>query len=258
MEGLEENLAGGTLQRVLRLIHCFTDEQPSWGVRELARTLGMHHTTTHRLLKGLAAEGWLQFDPQVQRYTIGVELYRLGLKLTSRLDIASIARPHMQQLARAVRENVYLCLYAEERQELMMVAVEESENPLRYIPELYRYLPLHTGATGRSILSFLPEPTIDEVLQKSRLTPITEQTITDPNRLRAMMERTRAQGYAVSYGERLPESVALGAPIRDASGRVKGSIAVIMPKYRWDPARESEWAALVMAAANGTSRALGR
>lgn len=43
----------------------------------------------YRLLKGLADEGWLTYDPQTQRYQVDVEPHRIGLKLASRLDIAA-------------------------------------------------------------------------------------------------------------------------------------------------------------------------
>lgn len=254
---MDENPAVGTLQRMLRLLYCFTDQQPSWGVRELSRAVNLHHTTTHRLLKGLAAVGWLQFDLQTQRYSIGLELYRIGLKLASHLDIAAVARPHMKALAQLSRESVYLCLYVEERHELVIVEAVESDYPLRYVPELYRYLPLHAGATGRSILAFLPDEAVREVIGQTELKAATPNTTTDPDRLWDLLTQTREQGYARSFGERVPESAALGAPFRDASGKVRGSVVMVMPKFRWDQTQESSWAKGVIAAADAISRALG-
>jgi len=225
-------------------------------VRELARALDMHHTTTHRLLKGLADEGWLKFDPETQRYKVGVELHRIGLKLASRLDIAAVARPYMQQLSRLTRESVYLCLFAEDRLELITVASEESEYPLRYVPELYRYLPLHQGTTGRSILAFLPDEMIQQVIDRG-LPASVNSSASDVERLWELLRETRSQGYARSFGERVPESAALGAPIRDANGLVKASLVLVMPKTRWDPLREREWSLAVKDAAGGVSRGLG-
>ena len=77
-----------------------------------------------------------------------------------------------------------------------------------------------------------------------------------PAKLRKIFEQIRADGYAVTMGERIADLGAIASPIVDRQGRVQYSIGVVLPVTRIGPSRE-RMAELVKAAAQRASWALG-
>ena len=64
--------------------------------------------------------------------------------------------------------------------------------------------PLHVGAPGKALMAFLPADERERVLATLTLEPLTPETITDLDALRAELDRTRVRGYAVSIGSAHP------------------------------------------------------
>ena len=80
---VREDKSSNTVSKAFAVLRCFIDGQEEWGVRELAAVIRQPTSSVHRLLKILRREGYLEFDPAVQRYRVGLELVR----------VASVIRP---------------------------------------------------------------------------------------------------------------------------------------------------------------------
>jgi IclR family pca regulon transcriptional regulator len=79
---------------------------------------------------------------------------------------------------------------------------------------------------GRVLLAAQTDQQLDEYLGSTRLRPLTRHTITDPERLRAELQRVRAQGWSC-VDEELEEGLrSLAAPIHDPRGRVVAAVNV--------------------------------
>jgi DNA-binding IclR family transcriptional regulator len=95
------------------------------------------------------------------------------------------------------------------------------------------------------------------VLATLTLEPLTSETITDLEALRAELDRTRTRGYAVSIGERSPWAAAVAAPIRDRSGQTIVAVSVLGPSHRLTAKVLKELGAQVIKVAREISTALG-
>jgi DNA-binding IclR family transcriptional regulator len=246
----------GTLLRLITLLQLFVDEKPSWGVRELARAVQLPHTTAHRLLRKLQGEGFLELDPATQQYRIGPELFRLSLKVASRLDIERLARSAMTELAGSTHETVYLAVYVPARRASMLVAAVEPETRLRLVPDLYEYLPVHYGATGRAILAFLPAEEVEEILQSNSGTHV-DRPIAELGQLRTTLAAVRAEGYAVSWGERVEGTVTMAAPFWDAFQKLRGALVLCMPQWHYSAEHHDAHARALLQATASLTRTLG-
>ena len=69
-----------SISKAFAVLRAFIDEQPQWGVNELARYLQLPPSTLHRILTVLRDENILSVDEQTKRYKIGTELIRLSTK----------------------------------------------------------------------------------------------------------------------------------------------------------------------------------
>ena len=128
-----------------------------WGVRELGEAVHLSPASVHRVLTMLASYGLVQRNPRSGQYQIGAEFIRLALRLTSRYSIGNVATTALKDLAAKWNEIALLGVYDSCRMEVMFIAAVNSNHVLRYIVPLNEWFPVYAGATGLSIMAFLPK-----------------------------------------------------------------------------------------------------
>jgi DNA-binding IclR family transcriptional regulator len=227
------------------------------GVREIAAALELPVGTAHRLLAALCEAGFLEQAPELGRYGLSLDLFRLASAAAARMPLRELAYPHLRALTEAVKETAFLTLYDRGRQEIVIVESVPSPHALRYVVELNSWMPVHAGASGLSILAFLPKAERQAIIARTRLAPLTERTITDTGRLKTELRRIRRQGYACTRGQRIPGAVGLAAPIFGPAGEVMGNIGVTIPEQRFRSDDEAAIAQRIVSGAAALSQALG-
>jgi len=70
-EQLDDRRQSRSLLSGLLVLSCFPADGSSLGIAELARTLDMNTSTTHRYVTTLLAVGLLERDPATRRYRLG-------------------------------------------------------------------------------------------------------------------------------------------------------------------------------------------
>lgn len=204
----------------------------------------------------LARHGFVRRTPESGQYQIGTEFYRLALKVTSHFGIRNVGMPVMQELVARCNETSFLGLYDPFRMEVMFVAAVNSTHPLRYVVQLNEWFPVYAGASGLSIMAFLPKEERQAIVERTGLVPLTKNTITDPTVLEDELARVRVRGYAMSIGHRNLGAVAIAAPIWGSEGRVVGDLALSILEARFDHSMEPELASLVVGHARQISEKL--
>jgi IclR family pca regulon transcriptional regulator len=81
-------------------------------------------------------------------------------------------------------------------------------------------LPAYCTSLGRAILAYQPEDAIEAYLQRVRLEARTPKTVTDKAEFRAVLEATRAQGYALVNEELEFGLRSIAVPVIQKSGQV--------------------------------------
>jgi DNA-binding IclR family transcriptional regulator len=115
-----------------------------------------------------------------------------------------------------------------------------------------RRSPAHASSSGKVMLAF-GDPAVRESVLRGRLEAVTPKTVTDPAKLRAILDQARRRGYAASTGELEEGLVTLAAPVL-VDGRAVAAVSLSGPSRRI-PARDvSRLARLLMDAAAGVSR----
>jgi DNA-binding IclR family transcriptional regulator len=206
------------------------------GVRQMAAALSLTPSNAHQVLNALLAERLVHQDKSTGRYSLGLETLRWANLIVDRTPLRAIALPEMRRLVQTCNETVFLGIYDYGRREMMFAANIESMHQLRYVIALNRWFPITAGASALAILAFLPADDIDSILAEDPLPALTQNTITDPRKLKRELALIRKQGYAVSRGQREPGAVGLGAPIFDHESRVVGDLVVTIPEQRFKKA----------------------
>jgi IclR family acetate operon transcriptional repressor len=242
-------------ERVSRVLLAFTAGQPVLGVSELARTLEMPKSAVHRTLTSLCRAGLVRQDSGTAKYRLGPRAVDIGFAALDHDDVRSAALPVMRWATEQTGETATLSLLA--GRERFYAAQVESPHDVRMTVEVGLRAPLYAGASGRAILATFEPWAVDEYLEATELVRLTDHTISDASRLRAALDSVRAQGYAVSRGERDPWAAAVAAAFRDRDGRALGALSICGPLGRFGSGLVAEYGLIVGEAAANLSRALG-
>ena len=256
MSGSKDNgHRSSSLSKTIRILRRIVESKRHWGVQELAKDLDLNVSSTHRLLQALIVEGIVSYDPQTRRYGVGAEFLRLAAIVQGDLSLEEVGRAVMQELVEACDETVCLAAYEPAGQALTPLAVEECDQPLRYTIEIGALWPLHAGASGKAVLAYLPEA--EHEIGRGNLKPLTDHTITNPDRLAKELAIVRERGYAFSRGERISQAVGIAAPVFGADGRVVGCLLITIPSHRFSPGSEHRLGSLAARYASHLSKTLG-
>ena len=243
-----------SLVKALAILDCFSADRPELGVSEIARELGMPTSTVGRLLGTLHSSGILSQDHSTQRYRIGSKVLSWGAVFMNGLDMRAKARPLLEELHHLTQETVNF--YALDGLERVCVDCIESPQRVRVIVHIGERMPLYAGSAGKAILAYVSSVLLGRILEKP-LERMTDNTITDADKLLEELRSIRRNGYAVSHAERFTDALGLAAPVFDATGNVVASLNVAGPLVRFGDAEVAKYAPKVMQLANEVSQSLG-
>jgi DNA-binding IclR family transcriptional regulator len=245
----------GALERALDILFLLDSERRPLDVAGIASRLHVPESSVYRILRVLRNRGLVERDPNGPGCRPGSVFLRWGSRVQARDDVVKLAGPVLRSLATQTGETAHLELL--HGSQAITVDLAESPSPVRVAPERGHLFPLHCGAAAKAILAHLPESRWRELIDAGPLASFTRKTITDPARLRADLEATRARGYALSEEELYEGGRAVAAPIFDASGAVCGSLAISGPLHRFGDDRRKRAAVLTKREAKRLSDMLG-
>jgi DNA-binding IclR family transcriptional regulator len=97
--------------------------------------------------------------------------------------------------------------------------------------------PLHASAPGKLILAGLDDTALRDWVRRTKPERFTRRTITGLPRLRAELDRVRAQGYAELDDELEPALASLAVAVPPAPGATRAFLGVSGPSARLDARR---------------------
>jgi DNA-binding IclR family transcriptional regulator len=244
-----------TLDRVIAILDCFSLDKPALGVREVARKTNLSPSTVGRIMAYMREVGILNQDSETQLYMMGSKVLAWAGIYMVTSDVRTIALPVMVRLQEQTRETI--SLYILEGSERVCVERLESPETVRIVARIGRRIPLYAGSAGKVFLAFMPEDRSEMILRDIDLVPMTEQTITNVDALRANLDQIREKGYAVSRGEWIIDASGTAAPIFDQRGQITAAISISGPGQRFTDEKIKEMAHLLVKEAAQISFELG-
>src|SRR5262249_37750783 len=142
------------------------------------------------------------------------------------------------------------------RGDVKVIAKSASRAPIRYDSDNPGLRPAYCTGMGRILLAFWDKKSTDAYLMRTRLRAYTPKTVTDVARLRAILARVAADGYAVLEEEYVLGGSATAAPVFAGDGTVVAALNVGIVSARY-PAAKSRIIRGVVRAAGTISQRLG-
>ena len=243
-----------TLDRGLRILELIDGSTSPLGVREIARQTGLSATIVQRFVNTLAARGFVVQDPESLRYKIGHRSVSLGMSSQHGDTMTTTAHNSLAALAEAHGLNGFLGVLMGERAVYLLSVPSRHRIVLRL--DAGETMPLHTTALGRVLLAAAGEERALELLGSVELPQITSNSITDPEKIVALLPEIRRVGYALVAEENMLGITSVGAPVRNINGDVVAGISVAYA-INTLPLDTEEIVQLIVSAAEQVSRGLG-
>jgi DNA-binding IclR family transcriptional regulator len=244
-----------SVDRVMKVLDAFTVEKPELRLTDLSERLGIPKPQVLRIVSTLECGGYLVRDPETKRYRLGIQIFHLGMVVRQGLDLRRVAQPLLQDLAAETHETVGV--FVADPHGPVCIDVIESPKGLRVFAQPGRRMPWNAGTSAKVILSHLPPAQRDPILARGDFKRYTNQTITDPDRLREVLAEIRRTGYHVGIRDLDEDALGVAAPIFDHDAHVAGAISVSAPVSRTSEQEIGRFIDLVRTAAAEISRRLG-
>ncbi len=245
-----------TLQRGAQLLRLLaTHARDGLRLLDAARLAALERPTTHRLLRGLVAEGLAMQDARTRRYFLGPLAFELGLVAARRFNLRDICHGALVRLAQASGDTVYMAV----RRGGDAVCLDRCEGtfPIKTLTvDIGDRVPLGVGAGGLAQLAAL-EPEESEAVIAANSDRTGAYPGLDAAILRAAVEETRRRGYSVHRNRAMPGVLAIGLVLRTSSGAPVASISIAAIESRMTPRRRKELIGLMRAEAKALESQLG-
>lgn len=226
-------------------------------IKDASAALALAPSTVHRLLDLLGQENLVEHDPVRRDYRIGAEFFRLAAVVFARYDVRTLAMPLLQDVVNACDETCLLGLYLPNVGKMTFAARVDSSRILRYQIPLNTQISVLWGASGRSILAFLPEEDVDRILTAESAAPASGEQLPSRQKLEKDLAEIRKHGVAFSRGQKIPGAVGIGAPVIETNGTVIGSLTATVPATDLTASKEKQIRMLIKSKAAELSVRLG-
>ncbi len=238
-----------------RMLREFGKGERELGVTELSRRLGIGKSTAHRLAHTLAHERLLDQDPETGAYRLGLAVYELGISVSAGMDLHHAATPVLEQLRNMTRETIQVAVL--DGREVIYVERHESPQALRIFGRVGHRNWAHCTSTGKLLLAYLPQESLERTLDGWLLERRTPYTIADQAALRKDLAAIRTRGWAENVNESEVGAASVAAPIRNVFGEVVAAVSIVGPVQRLDGESLRRFARPAVEAGNAISRRLG-
>lgn len=197
-------------------------------VSEIAAAMEMPPSTVYGHLHTLEEHGYLVKED---------DEYHLGLMFLCKGGHARLRRPIYEPAIEKVD------LLAEETQERAQFIVEEhgrgyylhtaiGDHAVQVNARLGRRKYLHSSASGKAILAYLPRPRVEEIIDEHGMPALTQNTIIDRDELFEELEAVRERGFSFNNEESIDGLRAIGVPVIGDDDTAEGAISVSGPTNR--------------------------
>lgn len=225
------------VDRALDILLCFSRQTPELSMTQIAEQIGIHKSTVHRLLATLEYKRFVQRDHETGMYRLGIRLLQMAYLTLEQNDLRRLVAPYMHRLGEQYQENIHLAVLDDK--DVVYLSIIESTQRVKLAAAIGQRLPAYATASGKAILAYLPEKTVQGILNQG-MPQLTPYTLISPNSFFEDMHSIRERGFAISEQEFEDDINAIAAPIFDPEGHPIASIAVAGPAYRLNHDRMME------------------
>ncbi len=209
------------ISRAAAVLRLLGKSDSALGVQAIARALGIVPSTCLHVLRALAAEELVSFDPDTKRYSLEAGILTLARHWLRRNRFNDLCQPLVDRIA-GTFDVTALGVQIVGLEHIVVVAVSQSEHSFQLSTQIGSRFPALISATGRCIAAFGDH---SEEALASRFETLRWDHPPTFHEWKDQVEQTRTRGLAVDEGHYISGVTVVSAPVW--STRTKLSHALV-------------------------------
>jgi len=210
----------GGLAKGLEVIRAFTRDHAALTLSEVAEAAGLPAATARRCLHTLEDLGYVMRTGR--SFVLRPKVLELGAAYLESMNIEALTKTYLEDLAHQTGDSAALTVLDD--LEIVYVARASVRTLLRLEAHVGSRLPAYATSTGRVLLAGLTPEHLTQYFARAKLVALTERTVTDPAKLRRLVDECRDEGYSAVEDELAYGVVAVAVPVFDQAGTVVAAL----------------------------------
>lgn len=241
--------------RAARLLDVLAAAKEPLSLAALTERLRLPKSTVHGLCATLAQAGLVKrFESGT--YHLGMRIMHLAQAFLARTDLTGEFVKILDAMNPLPEESIVLSVL--DGADIVYVACRNGTRPFGFTFRIGMRLPANCTASGKALLSTLPDERIAALAGGGHFYGLTEKSITKAGPLRRELALVRKRGYAIDVEETRKGIVCFGAPVfRPASGEAIAAVGVSMPTVAVNAPQKARAIKAVQGVAAALSERLG-
>ena len=241
--------------KAVRLLEVLAAAKEPLALAALTDALELPKSTIHALCATLVHSGLVRRFENGS-YHLGSHIMDLSHAFLSRTDVTAEFTSLGDSLNLLPEETIILSVL--DGADVVYVSCRNGTRPLGLNFRIGMRLPANCTASGKALLSTLPEERVVELAQASGLPALTRKSVTELPALMKQLVLVRRRGYSVDDEETHDGMVCLGAPVFDSnSTHAIAGIGVSLLKSATDTQQKNAAIRAIQQMASELSRRLG-
>ncbi len=244
-----------SVERALTILDLFNEQVTELKLTDISKQMGLSKSTLHSLLKTLQLHGYIDQNPENDKYRLGMKLVERGHLVVNTMDIRQKAKKWLIELSQRTGQTTHLGIL----DGYEGVYIEKIEGKLAAIAysRIGRRLPVHATAIGKVLIAWLDDAECNMLLEDYHYTAFTPATLTTREALLTALKKTRLQGYALDNEENEQGVRCVAVPVRNHESRVIAALSLSTLTSRVDDDEFRHYRLLLEKAGHQLSIALG-
>lgn len=214
-----------TVERAMQIMQIVSQTNKGSTLQEISEEMGIPKSSAFVIVQTLLHDGYLATTRyNDKKYKLGLKLFTLGMRYVDDLSLVDQCIQFLDPLADKYRKTAFVGIM--EGDSVVYVHKYVSKDAVLASCALGSRKPVYATALGKAILANTKADVLDKILQRISLDPVTENTITDIQKLKEDLAATEKRGYSIDIKEHLNNTVCCGAPVFDYSGLVVAAISL--------------------------------
>ncbi|MEF9969302.1 MAG: IclR family transcriptional regulator [Ruthenibacterium sp.] len=245
-----------SVARIFTIIEVLSVHTKGASLQDISKESGFAKSTTHRLLASLVTLGYVVQDSFTTHYRLTMKMFELSSGIVNDMDVLSVAKPHLDRLARHTGEAVHLVIQ-DGVDIVYLYKAEGGAGTMRMSSHVGLRIPMYCTGVGKAILATQSYGESERIWRKSNIQKLTPHTLTDFDSLINQLKEIRLRGYAIDDEENELgiRCVALSLPALTGRAEAAFSISGLAPHM--NPVRVAELAQTGLDAKQAILRDLG-
>jgi IclR family pca regulon transcriptional regulator len=211
-----------SLDRGLRLLHCFAASSEPMSLSDLARFSDLPRATARRILFTLERGGYVASDGKL--FTLTPHVLTLAASYLRSSQIVAVLQPVLDRIATDAHEIASLAVL--DRNDAVFIARSSPTRMFSAGIDIGYRLPAFCTSVGRVMLGRFTDDELAALLHAMPLEKLTPQTVTDPKALLGSIRSDREKGYSLVDREAEPHFRSISVPVRRYDNVVIGAINI--------------------------------